>query len=122
MLGYGESGTDHDFFVYDANGDVWNGSAFVTWVDGDYQTYRVAATEVGSTGRFEDADVSGAANYELRERAATLADSVVVWTEDVVTKTEIKRVPRSASESTPGGDITRSKQSANSSTLVERLS
>lgn len=82
MIGYGTSGTTHDFFCYNAAGQVWNGSAFVTWADGDYASYRVTATEVGTTGRFTGTAPSGTETYELRERGASVAASYVVWTDD----------------------------------------
>lgn len=82
MIGYGISGTTHDFFAYNAAGAVWNGSAFVTWADGSYASYRITATEVGTTGRFTGSAPSGTVTYELRERGASLALSYVVWTDD----------------------------------------
>lgn len=89
MIGYGTSGTSHDFFVFNAAGSVWNGSAFVTWADGDYQDYRVAATETGTSGRFTASDVSGAYYYDMRERAATLALSYVAWNSEAVSLKQI---------------------------------
>lgn len=79
MLAISTSGIDHDFFCYDASQKVWNGSAFVDWADGDYGTYRVAATEIGSTGRFIATEPSGTVSYELRERGDSLAISFVVF-------------------------------------------
>lgn len=122
MIGYGTSGTTHDFFCYNAAGQVWNGSTFVTWADGDYASYRVTATEVGTTGRFTGTAPSGTETYELRERGASLALSYAVWTENLQVKNEVDKIPRAAAAITAGGDVTRSKQSATSSTLVERLS
>lgn len=80
MIGYGTSGTTHDFYCYNQSGQVWNGSAFVTWVDGNYASYRVTATETGTSGRFTGTAPAGTANYELRVRGASLAQSYVVWT------------------------------------------
>lgn len=82
MVGYGSSGITHDFFCYDVDGNVWNGAAFGSWSDGSYTTYRVTATEVGTSGRFLGTEPSGTVTYELRERAATLALSYIVWTGD----------------------------------------
>lgn len=82
MIGYGNSGDNFDFFVYDALVPpvrVWNGSTYVTWVNADYQSYRVTATELGDSGIFHAADIADAAFFELRERANTLATSYVRW-------------------------------------------
>lgn len=122
MIGYGTSGTTHDFYCYNAAGQVWNGSAFVTWADGDYASYRVTATEVGTTGRFTGTAPSGTETYELRERGASLALSYVVWTESLQVKNEVDKIPRAAAAITAGGNITRTKQSASSTVLVETLS
>ncbi len=80
----GATGVDHDFFCYNATGAVWNGSAFVTWADGDYATYRVAATERGTSGTFTGTAPSGTARWEMRVRGASLAASYVVWAETVL--------------------------------------
>lgn len=81
MFGIGESGLTHDFFAYNAAGQVWNGAAFVTWADGDYASYRLTATEAGTSGRFTGTALAGTFSYELRERGASLAASPVVWFE-----------------------------------------
>ena len=78
MLGRGPTATIHDFFAYNPANEVWNGSAFVTWVDANYASYRIAATQVGSSGLFTATAPTGAETYELRTRAATLLDSAVV--------------------------------------------
>jgi len=81
MYGYDTSGfTDSFFFAYNADGDVWNGSAFVTWDDGDYEDYKIAAEEVGSSTRYEAEDPPGTLTYELRREGTTLDDCIVVWT------------------------------------------
>lgn len=77
----GASGVNHDFNFYNAAGQVWNGSAFVAWNDANYATYRVAATETGTSGRYPvPTPPTGAVEYELRERGGSLATSYVVWT------------------------------------------
>lgn len=83
MIGYGQSGVDHDFFCFNAAGNVWNGSSFVAWADGSYATYRVAATELGTSGRFTATTPAGTETFELRVRGASLAASYAVWTEDL---------------------------------------
>ena len=80
----GASGTTHDFFCYDATGQVWNGSAFVAWDDDDYATYRVTATERGTSGTFTGTEPTGTASWEMRVRGASLAASYVVWAEQVL--------------------------------------
>lgn len=79
----GASGTTHDFFCYDDTGQVWNGSAFVAWDDDDYATYRVTATERGTSGAFTGTEASGTSRYEMRVRGASLALSYVVWAEEI---------------------------------------
>lgn len=84
MIGYGTTGTSHDFFCFNAAGQVWNGSAFVTWSDGAYATYRVGAVEQGTSGQFAAVAPAGTVHWELRERGASLALSYVVWVGDSV--------------------------------------
>jgi hypothetical protein len=78
MIGYGSSTQQYDFFAYNTAGKVWNGSAFVTSVDADYVSYRIAPTS--QTGnRFSAPAPSGTASYELRKRAESLTLSRTVW-------------------------------------------
>ena len=77
MVGYGSSGLDHDFFAYNSAGDVWNGAAFVTWSDVDFASYRITATEQGTSGRFKASPPADAVSYELREQAM-VADQILV--------------------------------------------
>ena len=77
-MGHGPTGVAHDFFVFDSNYNVWNGSGFVPWNDADYVSYRVAATELGTSGRFISFNPIGTSYYELRIRGGTLAASTVV--------------------------------------------
>lgn len=81
MIGYGTNGTTYDFFCYNATNQVWNGLAFVNWSDADYASYRVTATQQGTSGRFVGTAPAGTFRYELRERGASLALSYVVWAE-----------------------------------------
>ncbi len=81
ITGYSTSGDTHDFFCYDAAGSVWNGLAFVVWNDVNFVAYRVATTEVGTSGRFTGTEPVGTVRYELRVQAATLAASYVVYEE-----------------------------------------
>lgn len=86
----GGGANSHDFVAYDAANQVWNGAAFVAWVDADYAAYRVTATEQGTSGRYVGNEPAGATHYELRVRGATLALSYVVWTDALgVNVTEI---------------------------------
>lgn len=78
MIGYGASGTAYDFFAYDAAGAVWNGAAYVAFADVDYATYRIAAVQVGTSGRFVADEPADAKSFEMRVRAGTLAGSTVV--------------------------------------------
>lgn len=36
----------------DAAQQVWNGSAFAAWVNGNYATYPIAMTEMGASGKY----------------------------------------------------------------------
>lgn len=87
VVGYGQSGQDYDFFLYDAEGRVWNGTTYVTWDAAEYQDYRVAAGESGGPGRYVATVPTGAealvATVEIRYRAGTLDGSYVVWTGEV---------------------------------------
>lgn len=114
----GASGTTHDFFCYDDTGQVWNGSAFVAWVDANYATYRVTATERGTSGTFTGADPDGTQSYEMRVRSGTLAGSYVVWAEQILVAAikadaalgtsdgglvaEVNKIPRAAAAVTAG--------------------
>lgn len=82
MIGYGASSLVHDFFAYNNVNQVWNGSAFVTWDDDDFASYRITATQQGSSGWFVGSAPTGTERYELRERGATLASSYMVWFND----------------------------------------
>jgi len=81
MFGYGDTAELYDFYAYNAAGQVWNGAAFVNFANGDYVSYRIAATQLGSSGRFQAAAPAGTFSYEMRLRGASLAASYVVWTE-----------------------------------------
>jgi len=80
----GATGIAHDCFCYDAAGLVWNGTAFVAWVDANYVAYRVAATERGTSGTFTATEPDGTMRWEMRVRGASLAASYVVWAETVL--------------------------------------
>lgn len=82
MFGYVVDGTDCDFFAYAVSGGTWTvwddvASAFVTWVDGDYQDYRIAASQLGTSGHRHATAPAGTMFYQLRLRD-TLANSAVI--------------------------------------------
>lgn len=106
MIGYGTSGRSHDFFVFNLSGSVWDGAEFVTWLDANYASYRISATETGSSGRFTANDISGASYYDMRERGATLSLSYIVWSDDVFLA-ELQKIPRAASALIGGAAFTR---------------
>lgn len=86
MTGYGASGGDFDFFAFDSDGDVWDGSAFVEWVDANFASYRIAPTlaaTIGGEDRFEADAPDGTVRYELRFRGATAALSYLAWESSV---------------------------------------
>lgn len=86
LVGYGTSGATYDFFAYNAANEVWDGAAFVEWDDGDYVSYRIPATEIGTNGRFVgDSPDPLMTAYEMRTQAVTLAGSNVVWESSKVT-------------------------------------
>jgi hypothetical protein len=76
--GRGVSGGSYDFFRFNEAGQVWDGSAYVDLVEIDYQDYRIAATEVSTTGWFTASLPSGPGWYDMRIRAGTWADSHLV--------------------------------------------
>lgn len=80
-VAFGVTGTSYDFFFYNSSNQVWNGSAFTTWVAGSYTSYRVAATELSGSGRFycSTSVPQLTTRYELRERSGTLANSLIVY-------------------------------------------
>ncbi len=94
----GATGVLHDCFCYNDAGLVWNGTAFVAWVDANYLTYRVAATERGTSGTFTATEPAGTSIFELRVRGASLAASYVVWAESI----ELLKIPRAAAPVTAG--------------------
>jgi len=82
MIGYGQTGVTHDFFAYNAAGEVWNGSEFVSFAAGSYTSYRITATETATgSGVFTGTRPANTARYELRVQAGTLAWSYVVWSQ-----------------------------------------
>lgn len=84
MIGYGASGTTHDFYCYNSSNQVWDGVSFTSWDDDDYASYRVTATEQGTNGRFIGTAPANTERYEMRQRGASLALSFVVWVDDFV--------------------------------------
>ena len=108
----------------------------------DWATYRIAATEdvAPNTGRYQatldtancdtvvDPDcvfllfvgASQPSSFDTAVQAVSALTSDTSGLPDI--SAEIAKIPRAASALTPGGNITRSKQSATSDTLVERLS
>lgn len=132
------TGVSHDCFCYNDAGLVWNGSAYVAWVDANYAAYRVAATERGTSGTFTATEPAGTMRWEMRVRAGTLAGSYVVWAEDLLLAAfkadadlgtasggmvaEVLKIPRAAAAVTAGAATTRNKVSATSTALVESIS
>lgn len=74
------SASNYDFFFFNAAGQVWNGvSAWVTWVDANYQNYRMAATEISPPGTFRILDYPNTAvRWQFRLRDATLSGSTLI--------------------------------------------
>ncbi len=73
------SGLTVAFVFYNATDQAWNGSAYETWVDGNYATYAVAATEIGTSARYRVAIPAGVvtAGYDdIVARSATLGGSI----------------------------------------------
>lgn len=86
MVARSTSGESHDFNAFNLDGEVWSVDAddFVTWANGDYLDYRIAATELGTSGEFRATAPSGAVRYVLRYRGASLAASFPRFEGDVV--------------------------------------
>lgn len=83
MIGFGDSATDYDFYAFNASGQVWNGSAFVTWSDGSYLSYRIAATQQGASGEFRATAPAGTVRYVMRQSGATLALSYIEYADRI---------------------------------------
>lgn len=90
------TGQLHDFFAYDDSEQVWDGAAFVPWVDGSFASYRIPAVESGTSGRYSASGPDGTVAYELRFRGATLALSDVVWTDVVAASGSLTEAERTA--------------------------
>jgi hypothetical protein len=78
LVAYAASGQVLDFFCYDAAGNVWNGSAYVTAptnTAGSPVAYRIPATEAPAF-RYTATAPAGCYGYDLRVRAATWLLSV----------------------------------------------
>lgn len=76
---YDPGQTNVDFFCRNATAQWWNGSAFEAYNAANIATYRIAATESpASSGLYEATEPTGTVEFELRVRAATLADSYIV--------------------------------------------
>jgi len=86
IVAFGTTGETYDFFLYDEDDNVWNGSAFVTWNGVNYVSYRVPSTELTGSGRFyyNSAPPSGTHRYELRVRGGTLDASDIVYVGEYV--------------------------------------
>jgi hypothetical protein len=93
MRGLSQSNLSYDFEAFNASGQVWNGSAFVTYAIADYASYRIAATKIGNANDasieawFSASDVTGAVYWQMRERGATLALSYIAYLGPDVTET-----------------------------------
>ncbi len=86
VVGYGATGQNYDFYLYDAGGRVWNGSSWVAWEAADYLAYRTPATESGGPGRYVATVPGGAGSavaFELRYRGGSAAASYVVYEGEV---------------------------------------
>lgn len=87
MLAPGQSNLNHDFEAFNASGQVWNGSIFVTYDISNYLTYRIAATKLGNANDasiqafFSGTAPTGTYRWVMRVRGASLALSYLVWTE-----------------------------------------
>lgn len=82
-IAYAVSGSPYDFVAYNADGLVWDGSAWVAWADVDFEDYRILAAEVGESGRFIATLPDDTARYAMRASGADLAGSYLVWEEVV---------------------------------------
>src|SRR5687767_14456432 len=74
-------GGTYDAFQFNGAGAVWDavGGSFVVWVDANFANYRSSSQTIGNNGIFYANSVTGAGYYEIRPRAATLAESYVEW-------------------------------------------
>lgn len=108
------SGNNYDFFFFNADGQVWNGvSAWVTWVDGNYQNYRMAAGETSPPGTFRILSwPNGATRWQFRLRDATLSGSTLIASGELVEPVPYRllerptRIAGQDSSQTVGGSLT----------------
>jgi hypothetical protein len=129
----GDSGISYDFFFYNAANEVWNGTVFVAWADVDFASYRVAATETGTSGEFPvPTPPTGATRYVMRERGATLAlsykayadnlklsaDAATAATQATAAALDASKIPRAASPTTPGAPQAMHLENASGDTLA----
>ena len=132
----GDSGISYDFFFYNAANEVWNGTVFVAWADVDFASYRVAATETGTSGEFPvPTPPTGATRYVMRERGATLAlsykayadnlklsaDAATAATQATAAALDASKIPRLSAAVAAGAVVRRNKVAATSTTLDETL-
>jgi hypothetical protein len=74
MRGLSQSNLSYDFEAFNASGQVWNGSAFVTYAIADYASYRIAATKIGNANDasieawFSASDVTGAVYWQVQAK------------------------------------------------------
>lgn len=102
---YGTSGSNYDFFFFNASDQVWDSrdgvTAFVTWVDANYQHYRMAATELGATGRFSiDHFPSTSLRWEMRLRSGALSGSTIAETGAIAPPITLTKQGRVAGQDT----------------------
>ena len=132
----GDSGISYDSFFYNAANEVWNGTVFVAWADVDFASYRVAATETGTSGEFPvPTPPTGATRYVMRERGATLAlsykayadnlklsaDAATAATQATAAALDASKIPRLSAAVAAGAVVRRNKVAATSATLDETL-
>jgi hypothetical protein len=66
MLKVGQDNTStHKFVVFNALGNVWNGTGYVPWVDANFTTYGISANRIGTSTNYYAADVPGAVHEQL---------------------------------------------------------
>lgn len=79
--GLSDVAADHRFIARNAADGVWNGSAFVPWVDADFAAYAITANARGGK-RFAAATPSNTAYYELWKWTGTIGTSYAVFESD----------------------------------------
>lgn len=83
MIANGATGASYNFRCYNASNQVWNGSAYENYSAANYVSYRVTATEQGTSGDYTGTEPALCVFYELRITGASETASVAIDRRDI---------------------------------------